>query len=266
MNFNRIKAILWLHIIRLWRYKYSAINMALNTTLWIAIIILGALMFMSQEDLPIGIPLAFWGIAMWTILSSCVWLIGAWTNFYISMGFVEEHMLVNTSSSKVLVGRAITGLSISTLAIIFIYYVLSSITGFEKGLVKDPLLILLGLIIFVVMAISYGLVLSALSFRTGVPGPILDISNFIFFIAGGIATPVSMLPSPVKEISLLIPYAYPSELVRYGAMGFEPYLPLNIDLMISIALALVMAMIAYTLMNRVEAYVRMHGVKAVGRM
>jgi|Deesub1362B_J571_1020462.scaffolds.fasta_scaffold00003_569 ABC-2 type transport system permease protein len=266
MSIYKLKAVIWLHLLRLWRYKYSAVNMALNTTLWVTIFILGALMFMAPEDLPRGVPLAFWGIALWTILSSCVWLIGGWTNFYVSMGFVEEHILVNTSSSRVLVGRAITGLSISTLAIILIYYVLSALIPVTWGLEIHIQLLVLGLLSFIVMALSYGLILSALSFRTGVPGVLLDISNFIVFIIGGIATPVSMLPPPIRNIALVIPYSYPSELVRYGASGIEPYLPIDQVAFIALSISILMGIFSLWLMRWAEAYARKHGVKAIGRM
>lgn len=266
MLFHRVKAIIWLHLIRLWRYKYSAFNMALNTTLWVAIFLLGALMFMPPENLPIGIPLAFWGIAMWTIMSSCVWLIGAWTNFYISMGFIEEHLLVNVSSSKVLVGRAITGLSVSTIAIILIYFALSSLTGISGGVINDPLLIIFGISIFIIMSLSYGLILSALSFRTGIPSVLLDIFNFIIFIVGGIATPILMLPGLVKQITFMIPYSYPAEIVRYAAVKYPTFIPLEMNIFISVFLAFIMAITSLFLMRWAESYVRKHGVKAIGRM
>jgi len=266
MNLNEVKAILWLHIIRLWRYRYSAINIALNTTLWVTIFLLGAIMFMPPEKLPSGMPLVFWGIAMWTILSNCVFLIGAWTNFYISMGFIEEHMLMNISSSKILVGRAVAGLSVSTIAIILIYFVLSSFIGLSGKVISDPILLIIGLTLFIIMSLSYGLILSALSFRTGVPGTLLDISNFIVFIIGGIATPVAMLPKPINLIALLIPYSYPAELVRYASIGYKPYMPINMELLIGVILTTAMALISIYLMKWAETYVRWNGVKAIGRM
>ena len=266
MKLNKFKAIIWLHILRLWRYKYSAFNMALNTTLWISIFLLGAIMFMPPEKLPMGMPLIFWGITLWTILSNSVFLIGGWTNFYVSMGFIEEHMLTNTSPTHVLVGRAYTGLSVSGMAILLIYIVLSSLLGMGGEIVSDPLLLITGLIIFIIMSISYGLSLSALSFRTGVPGTLLDVSNFILFIIGGIATPVSMLPKPMDIIALLTPYSYPAEIVRYASIGYKPYLPLNITILIGIMYAIAMAITALYLMRRAETYVKLNGVRAIGRM
>jgi len=262
----RFKAIIWLHSLRLWRYRYSFINMALNSTLWVTIFLLGALMFMPKEELHVGMPLAFWGIAMWTIMSNSVWLIGAWTNFYISQGFVEEHMLVNISSANVLVGRVIPGLSVSTVAIILIYFILSAITGGVTEIARHPAMLIIGLLLLTIMSLSYGLILASISFRTGVPMVLLDLSNFIIFIIGGIATPVSILPTPIRTIAIIIPYSHPAEIVRYGAIGFETYLPLSFEMILSILIALAMSLTALKMIRKAEEYVRKHGVKAIGRM
>ena len=262
----RLKAIVWLHVLRLWRYRYSFINMALNSTLWVTIFLLGALMFVPPEDLPSGMPLVFWGITMWTILSNSVWLVGAWTGFYISMGLVEEHMLVGISSSRVLVGRAIPGLSVSAAVILLIYYVLSSIVGVSRGIAEYPHLLVLGLSLLTVMALSYGLILSAISFRTGVPPVLLDIANFVVFIVGGIATPVSSLPPTLQKVAVLIPYSYPAEIVRYAAIGYKPFFALEVEVAVSVIVSAFMAALSLYLMRRSEEYIRRNGLKAIGRM
>lgn len=262
----KLKAILWLHILRLWRYKYSFVNMALNSTLWVTIFLLGAIMFMPAEKLHEGFPLIFWGITMWTIMSNSVWLIGGWTGFYISMGLAEEHLIVGTSSTPILIGRTIPGLSVSVAVILLIYYVLSSMIGGSVSIALNPLLLILGLLLLTIMSISYGLLLSAVSFRTGIPPVLLDIANFVVFIIGGIATPVSSLPSELQKVTMVIPYSYPAEVVRYAAIGYPPALSLEVDLIVSIVLSTLMLTVALYSMRASENYIRKNGLKAIGRM
>ena len=87
----KVKAVLWLHILRLWRYKFSFINNVFSIMLWITIFVLGALMFIPKEQMSYVAPITFWGIVMWNIMSNSVWFIGGWSWFFISQGFVEEH-------------------------------------------------------------------------------------------------------------------------------------------------------------------------------
>ena len=47
----RAKAVLFLHTIRLWRYKWSFLNMILSEAAWIFLFVLGALLFVPEEQL-----------------------------------------------------------------------------------------------------------------------------------------------------------------------------------------------------------------------
>lgn len=263
---TRLKAIIWLHFLRLWRYKFSFLNNILTIILWLTIFVLGALMFIPPEQWNDMAPMALWGIIMWQFLSTSVWYIGGWTWFFISQGFVEEHLLVDTSPVPVLVGRAITGLSITLAASLLVALVFTGLAGTAVLSVVNPLIVLLGLVLLATMTTSYALLLSAASFRIGIPGTILDIANFISFVLGGFAVPIASLPAQIRSIALIIPYAHAAEIVRYGVRGLEPYLGFTNELLISITLSLVLALTARAIFKRTMRYIRIHGVKAVGRM
>ena len=265
-NDIRIRAIIWLHFLRLWRYKFSFLNNILTTILWLTIFVLGALMFIPSSKWGEMAPIALWGIIMWQFLASSVWYIGGWTWFFISQGLVEEHLLTNTSPVPVLVGRAITGLSVTLAASLLVALVFTGLAGASVLIVYNPLIVLIGLVLLATMTISYALLLSAASFRIGIPGTILDIANFISFILGGLAVPIANLPEQIRPIALAIPYAHPAEIVRYGVRGLEPYLGLANELIISIIFALALALSARIVFKKTMKYIRKHGVKAVGRM
>lgn len=100
MVLTRVKAILWLHTLRLWRYKWSFLNLVLAEAAWVFLFVLGALLFVPGEYLGFAVKSAFWTIVAWNIISQCSSLIGAWMNFFISIGMVEEHILRGSHRSK----------------------------------------------------------------------------------------------------------------------------------------------------------------------
>ncbi len=261
MMFTKIRAILILHTIRLWRYGMSFLNMIISQTLWILLFILGILLFVPSEHLATALRLAYWTIAAWTIISSFSSLIGGWTNFFIMMGMVEEHIIRNTSPFTAIVGRVLTGTTVSFAIIIAMGYFLEGIFGKDLMAFKDPLLILAGFLFLIVESLSYALSISAASMRTSVSQQFLEILNF--GIIGILIIPISMLPTQVRIPYLSIPYIAPVYLMKV-AVGAEHSFLLREALLISIVESSAMAIFALELMRTVEHYVRKNGVRAIG--
>ena len=179
----------------------------------------------------------------------------------------EEHKLANTSVLEVISGRSITVLMDIVLITPIMYFLVTQITGGKVIFAVSPLYILMGFLGMFLMSLSYGLSLSALSLRMGVPGTLLDISNFFLLVMGGIAVPVESLPGPAKLLAIAIPFSHPAEIVRYGATGNPTYIPLHIELMIMWIYTAALLLLAYFLFRYVEdKYLRLYGPRAVGRM
>jgi len=223
-------------------------------------------MFVPRKQLPQIAPLTFWGLVMWNIISNSVWLIGGWTWFFVSQGFVEEHMLLNTRPSAVLVGRAFTGLMVSLIAIILVMLVFIGIVGEVIMEIQNLALLIVGLIELITMAICYGLFLAALSFVIRVPGTLLDVANFVVFIIGGVGVPTNKLPDILKYVAIAIPYSHAAEIVRCGVVGIEPYLGLHQELFTSSLITISMIITSIYIFKTIENHIRKHGVKAIGRM
>lgn len=263
----KIKAILYLHSLRTWRFKYSFINSTINLGLWVAIFILGALIFMPSEEIPAAVPYIFWGIILWTMMSSGVWSVGGWSWFIMSLGMYEEHSIHNTPLIALLSGRSLTVVMDTLLITPVMYFLMIKIAGSPVTLVSHPAMIALGVATMFVMSLSYGLILSAISFRIGVPGTLLDISNFLLLVLGGIVIPIGRLPEGMRYVALAIPFAYPAEVVRYGASGSPTYLPTWISVGLALGLSAGMLVTAILLFRYVEMnYLRRYGPRAIGRM
>ena len=267
-RFTRVYAMVYLHALRTWRYKFSFINSAVNMMLWISIFLLGALLFIPREKIVIVAPQLFWGIISWTLMSYTVLNIAGWTIWFaVATGLVEEHILHKTRLSLFFAGRLIVVAFEAAITLPLVYAIVKAVIGEDFALARNPLLLLYGLATIELMALSYSLLLSAVGLCLRIPGTMLDISNFIVFVVGGIAAPVSMLPEPLRRIALAIPYSHAAEVIRYAAAGVKPYLGLKTEIVLSASAAVVMLLTSLALYNYVEdKVIRKHGVKGVGRM
>lgn len=258
---TKLRGIVWLHTIRLWRYGMSFLNMILSEVLWVLLFMLGVLLFVPPEHLTTALRMAYWTIAAWTIISSFSSLVGGWTNFFIMMGMVEEHILRNTSPFTTILGRILTGTTVSFTMIIVMGYFFSEIFGRNLMIFKDPMLMILAFALLIVESLSYALSVSATSMRTSISEQFLEILNF--GIIGILIIPIEALPTVVRTPYLLIPYVAPTYLIK-AAIGSEQPAMIGSALLISAIEAVPMMFLAFRLMREAESYIRRNGVRAIG--
>ncbi len=262
----RIAAVLWLHTLRLWRFRLSFLNLVLSETLWMLIFMLGAMSFVPREEWSFVLPTIFWSIVVWNLVAYSAWFVAGWMNHVIALGLVEEHLVTDVSIPLFLAGRSVVCISVATSIAIALGSALSQYLGIDMlGSIENAALLLLGLALALIMGVSYALILAALGLRWGVPPLALDVTNVLFFVVG-ISTPLRSLPPELRYVAMLVPYAYPTELVRYGALGIEPLLGLETTLMMSLALTVAMVSISIATFRYCMELVRKYGVKGVGRM
>lgn len=263
---TRLKAIIWLHILRLGRYKYSFINMIMTSVLWYLLFLLGVLMFIPADELQLYVAITFWGIVLWSMMNNAVWLIAGWVGFTIASGVLEEHVVYDVNPLLLIMGRFITGSIVSLATIPVVAIVLSGFINIDFFVVENVGFLILGVTLILIYATLYALILASLSIRFHVPGVMLDVVNVFMYVVGGIGVPVARMPHVMRYIALVLPYTHAAEIVRYGAVGMEPYIGLVREIIIALLYLLVMAAIVAVLISRVEHYMRTHGVKGVGRM
>ncbi len=266
VNKNMVKAILWLHLLRLSRYKYSFVNYILVDILWYMIFLLGALMFVPTQGFVDTAIITFWGIVLWVILNNSVWLIAGWTWFILSIGMVDEHILTNTNPLLFITGRFITGMTISFSTIPLVLIIFTNIAGSKALTILHPLWLITGMMLMISYAVLYALALAALSLRTEVPGSMLDILNIFMYIGGGLGAPLKFMPEALRSFAILMPYTHAAEIVRYGVLGIEPYLGLSREAVIATVYLAGMAITVYFIVKRVTEYIRRYGARAVGMM
>ena len=162
---SRFKPIVWLHLLRLSRYKYGFINYILIDIMWYLVFLLGALMFVPKEEFTLSAIITFWGIVLWAMMNNCVWLIAGWTWFILATGLVEEHYIHNVNPLVFVSGRLVTGLSVSLFTIPLVLLIFTNLAGEQVLAIHNPLWLITGIALVILYATLYSLTLAALSFR-----------------------------------------------------------------------------------------------------
>ncbi len=261
MVLTKVKAIVWLHTLRLWRYKWSFLNLILAEAAWIFLFVLGALLFVPKEYLGPAVKSAFWMIVAWNVMSQCSSLIGGWMNFFIAIGMVEEHLLRGTSPFKVILGRVVPSFSVVIASLFFIAAILNGVFHTNVLEVADPYLLVLAFSTLAAQGLAYGITVAAISVKTSVPHNMLEIVNFA--VIGLLMIPLDRIPSLLTIPFLCIPYVAPAHLAKIGASASQSYM-LSEATAISLLEALLMLAIAAYMIKNSETWIKKNGVRAIG--
>ncbi|MCE4611014.1 MAG: ABC transporter permease [Desulfurococcales archaeon] len=259
-----VLAIAWAHMLRTWRMRIQLVNWAVTDALWILLIIYAILAFTDPSEYGEAVPLAFWSVVAWSLVSSPTWVIGNWVKSYIFLGLMDANEVAGVSHKLFLALRVLPSVIVSLTIAAIAAPILYTSTGIWPATIEDPPLLLASLTAIVVMAVLYSLSLAWIGLRLEVPGPILDIMNLALFAGGGVGVDLSLLPHPFRSIALIIPYSHPAELLRYAATGNPPYLGLWGEVLASLASIAVLALAELSLYRLALKHYRSVGPRGVG--
>ena len=256
-----IRAIIWLHSLRLWRLRYSFLNMVISNAMWILLLILGVLLFVPKGEMRYALSSAYWTIACWSIVSNFSSLIGGWSNFFISLGMVEEHLMRGVSPFLVIGGRLVVAAVVSAVTILFMGALVGSLFSVPLFSLSSPELALIGFAAISLQSLFYGLTISALAMRASVSEQFLEILNFATI--GIMMVPIKAIPGSLRTIYLAIPYVAPAYLLKVAAGSESQYL-LPLAVMISALETVLFSLVAFLTAKNAASYVKRNGVKAIG--
>lgn len=257
----RLRAVIWLHFLRLWRYRYNLLNMVVSNAMWILLLILGVLLFVPKEEFPQAVRTAYWTIACWSIISNFSSLVGGWTNFFISLGMVEEHMMRGISPFLVVGGRLSTATVVSALTVLSMGALIQALFPCPIFELLNAELAILGFTAVALESLFYGLTVAALAMRTSISEQFLEILNFA--VIGILLVPMRIIPEAARLFYLAIPYVAPAYLLKV-ASGSEDQSLLLPAVAISLIEVAILWLIAYTTIRVTEEHLRRNGVRAIG--
>ncbi|MCS7103147.1 MAG: hypothetical protein NZ992_04600 [Candidatus Korarchaeum sp.] len=257
----RIRAVIWLHIIRFWRYKYSFMSMVVSNAMWILLLILGVLLFVPEGELVYALRSSYWTIACWSVISGFSSLVGGWTNFFISLGMVEEHLLSGVSPFFVIGGRMIIAMIISIVTLAFMGVLTQSIFSVDILSSGNPHLMALSFTIVALESLAYSLTVSALAMRMNVSEHFLELINFA--VVGLLIIPLKSLPERARLFYLTIPYVAPTYMLKCSIGAEDPSL-FHLALAISLLETVLLWLISLLAMRMTEKYIMENCVRAIG--
>ncbi|BAA80830.2 conserved hypothetical protein [Aeropyrum pernix K1] len=261
---TQFTVMVWAHSKRAWRMRYNLVNWAIIDALWLLIFVFAGLAFTPPGDYVEVVPVLFFSVVMWSLMSTPVWSIGNWIKFYVAIGLMDEVEASSASHTLFLATRAIPSLAISLLSSLGVGIMLYSSTGVNIFSVRSPPLLALSLLILALMSTLYALGLAFIGLKLKVPAPSLDVMNLAMFFIGGVAVDVETLIWPLRLVAVLTPYSHPAEIMRYAVAGDRPYLGFQGELLASLLFLALLTL--FVVVTRYVAYrdYRTMGPRGVG--
>lgn len=170
---------------------------------------------------------SFTAILIFLFYSVATWDWAAEIRWMINDGRLEYYIASGSGFLPHFLGVMPISLIWISLAMTVNYLVLSAIWGPPAIVVHDVPMLFCGLTLMIINLTAYALILGGTMLASGVTGFIVEIISFVTPIATGGLTPLSNLPSLLRNFALATPFSYPAEMIRYSLLGMPMVLELN---------------------------------------
>jgi ABC-2 type transport system permease protein len=206
--------------------------------------------------------LIVYGFILFMFVSDTIWTLGYEVRQEQVQGTLEQLYLTPANKMANLMARVITILVWTTLLVVAAILLMTLLVGrlpFHNGLLGGYLLVMALLGTF-----GMGFAFAALALRIKEAAQTVAIMlQFVFLILCAIFFPFSTLPPAVRFLSRLIPFSYAVDAFRSTLMdypaGFPELAPIEVEIVIVSAFALVMPVAGYRLYRWAENRARMTG-------
>jgi len=216
-------------------FIYGSISFAL----WITFFTAPMTLFMGREVSPsTAASYGFTAVLIFLTYSAATWDWAAELRWMLNSGVLEYYIATNSGFTPHYLGILPVSLMWIAIALAVNYLVISIVFSPPAIAIHDPLILLAGFTMLIIVLMGYALILGGTVLSTGTSGFILEILSFILPVATGGLTPLSRLPRALQLFALATPFSYPAELVRYAVLGWEPIMPLHYMLSIGYPYAL----------------------------
>ncbi len=243
------------------RYPAWVIGEFISTPLWFFFFALGVTLFaptVASSSRVGGMSFFFFGFIFIILFSTSVWGVGQSIRNEQTAGTLEQFFIAPVNRVTLIVGRWARVFLTDTVIITYTTLVLYLVGG---GLITllDPALFLFSLGLYEVSLIGFGLLVAALTMRIKSYNTVANLIFFGYMILTGALFPVTVIPMPVRYVSLGIPFTYFNDLMRHAALGTGTLLPLTLEYVVGILLAATLLFVGFVAFNRIEKDARIHG-------
>lgn len=242
------------------RYPAWLISDIISTPAWLVLLLFPVLMFLpkNQWNNPILLNSFFWAMILWDVVSSGLWGFGMAIRREQQTGTLEFLLLTNANRALLFSRNIFPRLVSLSITILYTYFFF--ILLFNTGIILyEPLQVTLLLLVSLLTAMGFGLVYGALVLRFKNVGPLNNILQFLLLGISGIFYPISSMPSWIQVASLLVPFTYVAELLRFHALRTPTLLPVALEWTILIASTLVLDVVGIVSLYAIEDRLKLTG-------
>jgi len=234
----------------------------ISTPLWFFFFALGVTLFAPTTSTTPqesgGFSFFLLGFVFIILFSTAVWGIGQTVRNEQTAGTLEQFFLAPASRITLIIGRWARVFLTDTIIIGYTTLLLYLIGG---GLVtlSNPALFLLGLGLFEIALIGFGLFFAGLTMRIKSYNTIANLVFFGYMIICGALFPITVIPMPFRYVSMVIPFTYYIDLMRHAAFSTPTILPEVIEYTASALLSVSMLLVGFIAFNKIEESARKQG-------
>ena len=245
------------------RYPAWMLGDFLSTPLWFFFFALGVTLFAPTTSVAggLGMTYFFFGFLFIVLFSTSVWGVGQSVRNEQEAGTLEQFFLSPSNRTTLILGRWARIFLTDTVVIGYTTLLVYLFSGLSLRLL-DPVLFLLSLSVYELSLVGFGLLMAGLTMRMK---SFSSISNMIFFgyiILTGALFPITLIPIPVRYISMIIPFTYLNDIMRHAALGTATILPEALEYVVAILASLLMLVVGFIAFNQIEKDARAKGIIA----
>lgn len=235
----------------------------ISTPLWFFFFALGVTLFIptagtASSGAHGGFGFFLLGFVFIILFSTAVWGIGQTVRNEQTAGTLEQFFLAPASRVTLIVGRWAHIFLTDTIIIGYTTLILYLIGGSLVTLL-NPALFLLGLGLYEIALIGFGLFFAGLTMRIKSYNTISNLVFFGYMILCGALFPITVIPMPFRYVSMAIPFTYFIDLMRHAALSTPTILPEVLEYVVSSLLSISMLMVGFVAFNKVEEDARRQG-------
>jgi ABC-2 type transport system permease protein len=242
------------------RYPAWMLGDFISTPLWFFFFALGVTLFAptGNGEGGRGMSYFFFGFLFIVLFSTSVWGVGQSVRNEQEAGTLEQFFLSPSNRTTLILGRWARIFLTDMIVIGYTTLLVYLVGGLSVSLL-NPVAFLFSLAIYELSLIGFGLLMAGLTMKLK---SFQSISNLIFFgyiILTGALFPITLIPTPVRYISMAIPFTYLNDIMRHAALGTATILPETLEYGVAILAALLMLVVGFVAFNRIEKEARAKG-------
>jgi ABC-2 type transport system permease protein len=200
----------------------------------------------------------YFGFVFIILFSTSVWGVGQSVRNEQTGGTLEQFFLAPANRATLILGRWARIFLTDSLIIGYttlLFYLLSG----TAITVLNPTLFLLSVGLYEISLIGFGLLMAGLTMRIKAYNSVGNAIFFGYMILTGVLFPIAVLPQPIRYFSMLLPFTYLNDLMRFAALGTPTILPETLEYPVAIIAAVGMLILGFVAFNRIERDARKQG-------